>query len=123
MDGRGVPEEIREELSMNKYHNRKSGGFDSQKEKGRYAELLLMQRAGMISGLKRQVRFELIPSQPRKGMKPEQAAVYIADFVYYQNGEQIVEDVKGYRKGEAYRLFVLKRKLMLWVHGIQIKET
>lgn len=108
---------------MNKYHNKKSGSFDSKKEKERWYELQLMQRAGMITNLERQVRFELLPAQPRKGKKPEQAAVYIADFVYYQNGEKIVEDVKGYRKGEAYRLFVLKRKLMLWVHGIQIKET
>lgn len=109
---------------MSKYHSSKSGGFDSRKEQNRYKELLLMQRAGQITDLKTQVKFDLLPAQPRKGKSPERKVVYIADFTYYdKNGEYIVEDVKGYKGGEAYRLFVLKRKLMLWVHHIQIKET
>ena len=108
---------------MNKYRNKKSDGFDSQKERRRYAELQLMQRAGIISGLKRQVRFELIPAQTRKGKRPERPAEYIADFTYYENGEFVVEDVKGYTKGESYRTYVLKRKMMLWFHHIQIRET
>lgn len=88
--------------------------FDSQKEYHRYCVLKLLQRAGKISDLQRQVKFELIPKQDG-----ESAVSYVADFTYYQNGEFIVEDVKGY-KTDVYRL---KKKLLLWVHGIRIKET
>ena len=109
--------------------------FDSRKEADRYAVLKLLQRAGKISGLKRQVTFELIPTQreltneifqagPMKGLpKPgpviEKACTYVADFTYYQDGKYIVEDSKGC-KTEAYKI---KKKLMLYVHGIRIKET
>jgi hypothetical protein len=88
--------------------------FDSMKEYQRWGVLKLMQRAGMISDLKRQARFELIPKQ-----EGETACTYIADFTYYQNGKYIVEDVKGC-KTDVYKI---KRKLMLWVHGIRIQET
>lgn len=113
--------------------------FDSKKEYNRWCELRLLERAGRISDLKRQVTFELIPTQreestevykagPQKGLpKPgsiiEKAVDYVADFTYYQDGEYIVEDTKGYKKGAAYQLFVIKRKLMLSVHGIRLKET
>lgn len=109
--------------------------FDSIKERDRYCVLKLMERAGRITGLRRQVKFELLPTQraestevykggPQKGLpKPgavlEKAVSYIADFTYYQDGKYIVEDVKGVRT-EAYKL---KRKMMLYFHGIQIKET
>ena len=94
--------------------------FDSQKEANRYAELSLLEKAGKISGLKTQVKFELIPKQGG-----ERACNYIADFVYTdaETGQKIVEDVKGYRKGQAYAVFTIKRKLMLWVHGINVKEV
>jgi hypothetical protein len=89
--------------------------FDSVKEYQRWGELKILQRAGVISDLRRQVTYELIPKQ-----KGERACNYIADFVYVNDkGETVVEDVKGY-KTEVYRL---KKKLMLWVHGIRIKET
>lgn len=78
-----------------------------------------MQRAGMISGLKRQVRFELIPAQYRNGKCVERKTEYVADFTYYEKGRYIVEDCKGYRT-DIYRI---KRKLMLWRHDIQIRET
>lgn len=114
--------------------------FDSKKEFHRFCELRILERAGKISGLKRQVTFELIPSQkeestevyksgPQKGLyKPgaviEKPCKYVADFVYCDaDGNTVVEDTKGYKKGAAYDLFVIKRKLMLWVHGIRIKET
>lgn len=113
--------------------------FDSKKEYNRWCNLRLLERAGKISDLKRQVTFELIPVQreestevykagPQKGLpKPgaiiEKAVDYVADFTYYQDGEYIVEDTKGYKKGAAYQLFVIKRKMMLSVHGIRIKET
>ena len=112
--------------------------FDSKKEFIRWCELRLLERAGKISDLQWQVKFELIPSQrkestevykagPQKGLpKPgeviEKPCTYIADFVYIQDGKKIVEDTKGLKKGAAYDLFVIKRKLMLWIHGIKVKE-
>lgn len=92
--------------------------FDSVKEYHRWGCLRLMERAGVISDLKRQVRFELIPR-----IGEERACNYIADFTYLENGKLVVEDVKGYKKGAAYELFVIKRKLMLWIHGIKIREV
>ena len=108
---------------MSKYHSKKvtinGQTFDSQKEARRFRELLLLERAGAITGLQRQVKFELIPSQRIGGKVVERACGYVADFVYMENGQQVVEDAKGMRTQE-YRL---KRKLMLWVHGIRIRET
>lgn len=105
--------------------------FDSQLEADRYAQLVLMQRAGEITDLKRQVEYELIPSQrepdtvgPRGGIKPgkviERAVYYIADFVYKdKQGNTIVEDTKGVKTAD----YNIKRKLMLWVHKIRITEV
>lgn len=98
--------------------------FDSRKEARRYGELLLMQRADSISDLRRQVTFELVPKQrdPRGGYM--RSVKYIADFVYYDRrlGKTVVEDVKSdaTRKLQAY---VIKKKLMLQVHGIRITEV
>lgn len=125
-----------------KYNNRKiivdGITFDSKKEAGRYKELKTLERAGIIHDLKRQVKYVLIPAQyertssvyvkgnnkgkPKKGRLIERECAYYADFVYLQDGNTIVEDVKGYRDGQAYNLFVIKRKLMLYVHGIAVKE-
>ena len=91
--------------------------------------LLDMERKGEIQDLERQVKFVLIPAQrepdtigPRGGVKKgkvlEREVAYVADFVYTQNGERIVEDTKGFRTKD----YVIKRKLMLWVHGIRISE-
>lgn len=108
---------------MNKYHNRKitrdGETFDSMKEYRRFCELRLLERAGQVTDLRRQVKFELIPAQRVDGKVVERACGYVADFVYTENGQQVVEDAKGMRTQE-YRL---KRKLMLWVHGIRIRET
>ena len=90
---------------------------DSKKEAARWQELNLMLRARIIEDLQRQVRFELIPKQDG-----ERACTYIADFVYIdrKTGQKVVEDVKSpATRTEAYRI---KRKLMLLVHGIRIKE-
>lgn len=123
----------------NKYNARKVEYdgilFDSQKEVLRYKELCLLYSEGIISNLQRQVKYILIPTQrepaqlgPRGGLKQgkllENECSYIADFVYTVNetGETVVEDVKGYKKGEAYKVFTIKRKLMLFVYGIQIRE-
>jgi len=98
----------------NKYHNTKTNGFDSKAEAKRGFELELLERAGKIENLRRQVSFELIPKQDG-----ERAVTYKADFTYWQDGKLICEDVKGVRTP----VFILKRKLMLWVHGIRILET
>ena len=102
---------------MSKYNSRKTVldgiRFDSAKEARRYAELKLMERAGKISNLQRQVKYELIPKCGK-----ERSVTYIADFVYQEKGNTVVEDVKGVRTKE----YILKRKLMNWVHDIQIKE-
>lgn len=105
---------------MNKYHNRKTEidgiVFDSKREAQRYAELQLLQRAGEIRDLSMQVEFELIPKQDG-----ERACKYKADFVYHMadTGKMVVEDVKGKRTRE----YIIKRKLMLWRHGIKIVEV
>lgn len=97
------------------------GHFDSMGEYARWQDLKLMQRAGLISGLKRQVKFELVPKQKSKDGKNVQPVEYIADFRYCDKGtgEWITEDFKGMRT-DVYKL---KKKLMLWKYGIEIKET
>jgi hypothetical protein len=61
--------------------------------------------------------------QPKRGKLLERECLYVADFVYTDaTGETIVEDVKGYRGGQAYSVFKIKRKLMLFIHGIKIHE-
>lgn len=122
---------------MRKYGNKKitvdGVTFDSRKEYLRWCELHLLQKAGHITDLQRQVKYVLIPAQYeeyerysektgkrlKKGLRcVEKECAYIADFVYQQDGQSVVEDTKGY-KTEAY---IIKRKLMLYVHGIKIQE-
>jgi hypothetical protein len=83
-----------------------------------------MERAGLIYGLQRQVKFELIPNIYEGKKVAQRSASYIADFVYQEkesNGEShiVVEDAKGVRT-DVYKL---KKKLMRWVHGIEIQEV
>ena len=106
-----------------KYHNKQTEidgiVFDSRKEAMRWHELKLMERAGLISDLRRQVPFSLIPNlKDSSGRVIERAVKYIADFCYIQDGVAVVEDVKGLRTRE----YVLKRKMMLYFHGIRVKE-
>lgn len=125
----------------NKYNAvRTAAGFDSKKEERRYTELALLQRAGKITNLKRQVKFVLIPAQRERSterytrgqnkgqLKPgkliEKECSYYADFCYTDGtGKYVVEDVKGYRGGGAYEVFKIKRKLMLKNYGIRIREV
>lgn len=118
-----------------KYHNKKvvidGEIFDSKKEARRFTELLLMQRAGEISNLQRQVKYLLIPAQREpntvgkrggiiKGKLIEREVSYIADFVYTDKaGQTVVEDTKGMKTKE----YIIKRKLMLYLHDIRIKEV
>lgn len=95
--------------------------FDSKKELLRYSELKLLEKNGMISGLERQVPFELIPKQVENGRVVERAVKYIADFTYYKNGKFVVEDVKS--SATRTDVYKIKKKLMLSVHGVRIKEV
>lgn len=93
--------------------------YDSLKEYHRFCDLKLMQRAGIITGLQRQVKYELLPTQRINGKVIERPVYYYADFVYKMDRQLVVEDVKGYKTPE----YVIKRKLMLSVYGIQIHEV
>ena len=98
--------------------------YDSKKEYARHCDLMLMERAGLISNLQRQVKYELIPTQRIDGKVVERPVHYIADFVYTKDGGLVVEDVKDYRNpaSAGYAKFVLKRKMMLHTYGIRITE-
>ena len=94
--------------------------FDSKREAQRWQELRLMERAGRITDLRRQVKFVLIPSQRGEdGKVIEKQVTYIADFVYLKDGKTVVEDSKGYRT-EVYRL---KKKMMLYFFHVRIQEV
>jgi Protein of unknown function (DUF1064) len=106
-------------LTQNKYHAERSvvngRTFDSGQEGNRAIELQWLEKLGEITNLQYQVSYEVIPKQDGEG-----AAYYRADFVYFdKEGHLVVEDAKGFRTKE----YLLKRKLMLLVHGIRIKET
>jgi hypothetical protein len=132
----------RRRRKISKYQNKKVliGGqvYDSILEYRRGQQLMLLQRAGEISNLRRQVSYELIPAQrekstrvykkgPKKGLPVpgkviEQATEYVADYVYTDNktGDTIVEDTKS--KPTRTKDYVIKRKLMLWRYGIRVQE-
>lgn len=119
-----------------KYHAKKVSiqgeVFDSKKEARRFLELQMLEKAGRISGLQRQKKFVLVPAQyepettgPRggriKGKLLEREVAYYADFVYFDEEEKdfVIEDTKGVRTPE----YIIKRKLMLWLNGYQIREV
>lgn len=130
---------------MNKYHNKKTRvhgmEFASAWEAERYKQLYLLGKSGYISNLRTQVPYELIPARyemiptgelykvgEKKGQQKykrvcvERAVKYIADFVYVEDGKEIVEDTKSpaTRSEEGY---IIKRKLMLHVHNIKLREV
>lgn len=110
---------------MAKYRNHKvtvNGiTYDSKKEYRRHRELMLLEQAGQITDLEHQVKYILIPTQRIDGKVVEREVSYTADFRYKQNGKVVVEDVKSEitRKEPKY---VIKRKLMLHVHGVRLTE-
>lgn len=111
---------------MSKYGNRKvtvgDKVFDSLKEARRYGELSMLERAGYISDLELQKKFVLIPKQKDEhGRLLERECSYYADFYYIDTdtGKEVIEDTKGFRT-DTYKI---KKKLMLYVHGIIIKEV
>ena len=116
------------------------GTFDSSLEWSRFLFLSNREKEGEITNLRRQVEYLLIPAQYGTEIKHlktkdkevrvllERSCSYIADFVYERNGETIVEDCKGEDKKYNGRTFStrtadfnIKKKLMLWVHQIQVK--
>lgn len=126
---------------MAKYGNRKtrtSDGIlhDSVREANRWVLLRYLEKQGEITDLKRQVEFLLIPEQrepstevyqkgknkglPKEGRLLEHKVCYVADFVYtdQKSGERVVEDTKGVKTKD----YIIKRKLMLYIHNIRIKE-
>lgn len=126
-------------MAYKKYHNIKTKTFDgiefdSRKEARRWNELKLLERAKEISNLQRQVKYVLIPAQyetierySKKGDRLkdgtkliEREVAYIADFVYtdMKTGKTVVEDTKGVKTKD----YIIKRKLMLYLHQIRIKE-
>ena len=119
---------------MNKYRNKKvtQNGitYDSRKEAQRHVVLKMMERSGRISDLQTQVRFVLVPAQyepdtigvrggVKRGKLLEREVSYVADFVYTEDGKTVVEDTKGFKTKE----YIIKRKMMLYLHGIKIKEV
>ena len=98
--------------------------FDSQKEANRYAELKMLEKCGAIKQLELQKNFVLIPAQFEmvNGKKEciERACRYKADFYYYdcEKLKFVCEDTKGFKTKD----YIIKRKLMLYIHGIRVVE-
>ena len=113
---------------MDKYRNKETEirgiKFDSRREAARYVELVAMWRSGDISEPICHPSFELIPAQVSPSGRKERRVTYVADFAYYRasDGQRVVEDVKSpvTAKLPAY---IIKRKLMLQVHGIEVAEV
>lgn len=121
--------------SKRKYKNKvietEDGKFDGKNELLRWLFLKDAESSGVITNLRRQVEFILLPKQTKTELEhlktkdkiverfAEHPVKYIADFVYYKNGEMIVEDFKG-MKTDTY---IIKRKMMLYFYGITIRET
>lgn len=112
---------------VSKYRNKPTNGYPSIKQYKRALELKLMQEAGQIRGLREEVPYLLIPKQ-----EGERACSYVADFVYEEWGvlvtlggeklwSSVVEDVKS--PASRTETYIVKRKLMLFVHKIRIRET
>jgi hypothetical protein len=105
-----------------KYHAKKTTvdgiTFDSRREADRYLVLKGMEEDGAIEDLRRQVRYELIPAFDVDG-RHYRPVYYVADFVYREDGREVVEDVKGMRT-DVYRL---KSKLFARRYGKVIRET
>lgn len=125
--------------NYNKYGNKKvtvaGETFESKHEADRWIQLKVLQNFGRIQNLQRQVKFVLIPAQyeetgeiirkgknkgkPKPGKLIEREVAYYADFVYFDDNGLVVEDAKGMKTKD----YIIKRKLMLWIHGIRIKEV
>lgn len=122
-------------IRRRKYGNKKivnaEGEFDSKGEYLRWLFLLEAEKCGTIRNLRRQVEYELLPTQYRtitvhlktkdKAIQrvAERSVSYVADFVYEKDGETVAEDYKGW-PDEKYPI---KRKMMLFFHKIAVREV
>lgn len=122
-------------FARNKYHAKKVEfygiTFDSKKEGLYYLKLKDMERRGEITDLRLQVPYELLPAIYRdevvhlktkdKVIKKliQRAVTYVADFVYVQDGKEVVIDAKGMRLPD----YILKKKMMLALKGIEVIEV
>lgn len=107
-----------------KYRNVKTAvagvAFDSRREAARWQELKMLERAGQICELRRQVAFELVKGVKFAGAARARPAIrYVADFVFQERGQQVIEDVKGIETPE----FKIKRHLMLALLGLEVRVT
>ena len=110
-------------FKKNKYGNRKTnvGGivFDSAKEAARFRELKMLERSGLLSDMKIQQRFEIVP----KAGGNKRARFYIADFTYLEGGKKIIEDVKS-PITRSNAVYTLKKALVLWQYPeYEFRET
>ena len=124
---RMTAEEYREYLASrkrgDKYGNTKTVvdgiTFDSEVEANRYAELKMLEKAGNITELERQKKFELQPAFTHKGHRYN-AIFYVCDFFYKQGDKYIIEDVKS-AITKTNAVYKLKKKMMLY-KGYEIQE-
>lgn len=125
--GKNMPKEIKLKMDKprNKYGNTKvevnGVKYDSKKEAKKAEELEMQERLGIISNLERQKKFVLQPSFKFAGHTIREIA-YVADFVYMENGTQVVLDVKS-PITRANPVYKIKKKMMMYVHGIEVKEV
>lgn len=111
---------------MRKYRNIKTTvdgiQFDSKAEAARWFELKLMERAGMISDLKRQVPYELAPSVKFAGALRAQPALRLTvDFQYTEGGKLVLEDTKS--PATVTTSFTMRRHLLKHVYGLDVRLT
>lgn len=109
---------------MRKYRNTKTVvdgiTFDSKAEARRWGELRLLERAGQINGLERQVSIELAPSVKYEGeARAKPALRIVVDFAYMERGSRVLEDTKGMRTA----VFQVKRHLLKAFHGLELRLT
>lgn len=113
------PKELR---NCSKRFERNGEVYNSKKEYDRYQELLALQRAGKIRNLERRVEIPLLPSQrDENGYVIERAVSFVVDFAYFdiEQDKTIFEDAKEVRSKE----YILKRKMMLYIHNIIVREV
>ena len=125
--GKNMPKETKPKIDKprSKYGNTKvevnGVKYDSKKEAKKAEELEMQERLGIISNLERQKKFVLQPSFKFAGHTIREIA-YVADFVYMENGTQVVMDVKS-PITRANPVYKIKKKMMMYVHGIEVKEV
>lgn len=103
---------------MSKYRNQRYNGYASKREAELAANLRALAEAGEISGLVEQTKFVLIPCQKGQ-IRNERAVTYTADFTYRDPKNRLhVIDAKGFKTQQ----YVIRRKLMKFIHNIEIEE-